>query len=87
MGIKKQKIKQFYLTYSLNKGTKTLWRKKKIVTVQITFSRTLTECCFALPALLAGRSEIETISLSAEVKNTILARQVCQLYANVIQQK
>lgn len=60
---------------------------KKIITVQITFPRTLTERCFDLPALLAGRSEIETISLSAEVKNTLLARQVCQLYANVIQQK
>lgn len=60
---------------------------KKNITVQITFPRTLTERCFDLPALLAGRSEIETISLSAEVKNTLLARQVCQLYANVIQQK
>lgn len=59
-------------------------KKKKVVTVQITFPRTLTECCFDLPALLAGRSEIETISLSAEVKNTLLPRQVCQLYANVI---
>jgi len=40
-----------------------------------------------LPALLAGWSEIETIPLSAEVKNTLSARHVCQLYANVIQQK
>lgn len=59
-------------------------KKKKNVTVQITFPRTLTERCFDLPALLAGRSEIETTSLSAEVRNTLLARQVCQLYANVI---
>lgn len=62
-----------------------MWeKKKKIVTVQITFPRTLTERCFDLPALLAGRSEIETTSLSAEVRNTLLARQVCQFYANVI---
>lgn len=47
--------------------------EKNKKTVQITFPRTLTECCFDLPALLAGRSEIETISLSAEVKNTLLA--------------
>lgn len=59
----------------------------KIITVQITFPRALTEHCFDSPALLAGRSEIETISLSVEVKNALLARQVCQLYANVIQQK
>lgn len=62
-------------------------KKKKIITVQITFPRTSTERCFDPPALLAGRGEIETISLSAEVKNTLLARRGCQLYANVVQQK